>query len=106
MSPRKTVANVDTTQRVAAKNIAGLRRGNPGNKGGTGRPSNALRIRLAEVAKKFIESADSLHVAGNPDHPQWLGLGKFATEMTEGRPVQAIEGGDTPLELVVKVVRE
>lgn len=90
---------------IPGKNGGRLRNGGT-NKGGTGRPSNALRIRLGAIAKKFVESADSMKVAGNADHPQWLGLGKFATEMTEGRPVQAIEGGDKPLELIVRVVRE
>ncbi len=69
--------------------------GKKGNKGGTGRPSNALRIRLDAIAQKFLKSGDSLDVAGNPDHPRWLGLGQFATEHAAahayGKPAQEVK---------------
>lgn len=77
-----------------------LQIGNPGNKGGSGRPSNALRIRLGSIAEKFAKSADSLEVAGNPNHPQWLGLGKFAVEMVEGKPNQTMQV-DAQVQIVV-----
>lgn len=75
---------------VPGKNGGRLRRGGT-NKGGTGRPSTALRIRLDAIAKKFVESADSLKVAGNPKHKDYAKIGMWAVEMREGKPNQKID---------------
>lgn len=88
-----------TKNHIPGKNGGRLRRGGT-NKGGTGRPSNALRVRLDAIAQKFLKSGDSMEVAGNPDHPRWLGLGQFATEMSLGKATQKLEA-DVQAQIVV-----
>ncbi len=63
-----------------------LRTGNPGNKGGTGRPSNALKAIWAEMLehKKTIESQWT--ILGDPTHPQWTSLWSKMAYIVNGLP--------------------
>ena len=60
-----------TGSRVVPSPVGGMIRtgGNPGNKGGTGRPKNEIR----EAARKDFEEAMPLirEAAMNLDHPNW-----------------------------------
>lgn len=107
MSPR----HKDTPQGVEIGTVVNNRTVQPGLNGGTlqvGNPkgrggdlrSKARRIRLEAISEKFLKSADSILVAGNPDHPKWDGVGKWATEMVEGKPNQAVQV-DASIQIVV-----
>lgn len=115
MAKKGKKSQIDTVQEVAPKQTVEnrtqpgrrggtLKVGNPGGGGGGDNSSKARRIRLEAMSKRFLDTG--VEVAGDPTHKDYAKVGTWATEMLEGRPKQSIEGGDKPLELIVRVVRE
>lgn len=72
--------------------------GTKGNRGGPGRPPNAVREALRQHGWAFVQAGAA--VAKDASHPKWFDYGKFAVEMTEGKPVQAI---DAKVQAVIEV---
>lgn len=112
-SANEPVSNGHTTEVVVgAKPLAQNKGGKIGNKGGTGRPSNALRERVKAMASGFTESAldtiksgRALAVVHDPSHKDWAKVGMWATEMELGKPAQAV-AMQAQTELIIRVVKE
>ncbi len=66
-----------------------LSAGQPGNKGGTGRPPDAFRELCRELAcSGSVAAAAILQL---PDHPAYIGALKWATEHGYGKPKETVE---------------
>lgn len=81
-----------------------LRIGNPGNKGGTGRPPDAWKALCRDLASRpqMITAAEK--VLANPKHPAWLGAWKFLAEQGYGRAPQNVDvtsGGEPVRQVLV-----
>ncbi len=89
-TPAKSPAQPDT---VPQAHGGALRVGNPGNKGGTGRPPDAWK----EACRNALSRADFLTIAErvlkDPKHPAWLGAAKFLAEHGHGKPAQPVDVG-------------
>lgn len=73
----------------------GLRRGNPGNKGGVGGPSKPYRIFLADLLASEKHREAFKQTIEDKDSPAFMAATKHAAAYTEGLPTQAIEVKDT-----------
>jgi hypothetical protein len=106
--PKSTPKNVEKTvaETVVRTNIgrggAPLKVGNPGNKGGTGRPPNWWKAECAELASLGAQAARAKQILEDPDHPAWLGAWRFVAEQAHGKPTQPLSGTEgQPLEIRV-----
>lgn len=91
MTPRKTSAK--TSRRVPAHGKGELNVGNPGNKGGTGRPPDAFRAMCAALASSDDVEKNVRLILTKPDHPLYLGALKWASEHGYGKPMQPVQVG-------------
>lgn len=88
----------ELTTRIAP-NGGRLKTGNPGNKGGAGgHNSLARQIRMGYLADTFLNKATA--VVTQPDHPKFADVGKWVTEMVEGKPNQSLQV-DASVQIVV-----
>jgi len=93
------------TKRAGHNGSMNLQTGNPGNKGGTGRPKEAFKNRLAKalhrgkVTKYFRECLDGEH--GPAAHLAALNLG---LDRVHGKvpSVSEVRGSDEPLVIILK----
>jgi len=101
------VAEEKTEDAGKAKRLRNLRRGNPGNKGGSGRPSDAFRIWCRAVLERKTTTKAVADVADNPDHPAFLPAVKFLAGYGYGLPEQKVTGDpDQPIEIRVSFRHE
>lgn len=102
---RKTPAKAPAT-RTPKHGGGKLRTGNPGNKGGPGRPPDAWKELCRDLASRpaMIKSAEK--VLKNPKHPAWLGAWKFLAEQGYGRAVAQVDvtSGGKAIEKQVVVI--
>jgi hypothetical protein len=101
----KTPQQTPRTRRTA--NGGTLRVGNPGNKGGTGRPPNEFKELCRQLASsaKTIEQVQKILMS--PKHPLFMGALKWASEHGYGKPNQSLEiAGDAARPLTIRVVKE
>jgi hypothetical protein len=88
-----------------------IRRGSEkGNTPGTGRPPDEFKAAMRALASSEAMLNHVQDVLNNPDHPQWLGAWKWATERGYGKSPDSLEvsgpgGGAVPLEMVVRFVK-
>lgn len=97
-TPRKTPkVNV-------GKNGNALRVGNPGNKGGTGRPPNEFKETLRNLVDRGTVHEHLLGVLEQgPSHPQFLDVLKYVTEHGYGKAAASMDvtSGGRPLSFTV-----
>lgn len=77
-------------------------RGTKGNRGGGDFTSKARAIRIAEVAKRFLDKAPT--VAGDPDHPKFSEVGRWAVEQLDGKAKQSLEA-DLTAKVTIQVTQ-
>jgi hypothetical protein len=80
------------------------------NKGGPGRPPDEFKRAMRELASHDEVLSAVAKILRDPDHPQWLGAWKWATERGYGKSPDNVEisgpgGGPVPHALVVKFVK-
>ena len=69
------------------------------NKGGTGRPPDAFRARMRELATYADQQGHIESVLSDPDHAQWMAALRHVTEHGYGKPAQSVEvSGNLELE--------
>ena len=72
-------------RKVPKKNtVLQLRRGNPGNRGGSGRPSLAYRERCRWIAD-LIVNGTAAEIAKDADHPLLVQVWRLADERGYGK---------------------
>lgn len=71
-----------------------LRSGNPGNKGGTGRPKNEYREFLRKLLRGKNHQAQLKLILENCNHPAFSAVYGKVVVHAEGIPQSADEGGD------------
>jgi hypothetical protein len=64
--------------------------GNPGNKGGPGRPLKAFKQFCADVTNDPLYQENLEATAKNPESSHYIGAVKFVAEHAHGKPAQAI----------------
>jgi hypothetical protein len=77
---------------------------------GPGRPPDEFKRAMRELASSDEILEHVRQVLANPDHPQWLGAWKWATERGYGKSPDSVEvsgpgGSPIPHALVVKFVK-
>jgi hypothetical protein len=80
-----------------------LQIGNPGNKGGAGRPPNELRKRLRDGLEGAIPSI--LEAAADPDHPHYRWAVEISAKYGLGTQFQITGDEDAPVKLDVDAMR-
>ena len=91
------------TPTMVGKNGGTLKVGNPGNKGGSGRPADEFKRRMAAIASsdaalKYLDEC----VKGKHGPKAAVSAHKHATERGYGKELQPIGGEDGgPIEMVV-----
>ena len=98
---KKTPYKTPRTRR--GKNGGTLKTGNPGNKGGTGRPPDAFKAAMAELASSDEVIEHVRAVLADPSHPQWLGAWKHVTEHGYGKATQGLDVTSGGERIVVKM---
>lgn len=90
------------------RNGGRLRTGNPGNKGGTGRPSNAWRNKLAQLVEDpRVEAQMRRRLKGKEGAQVAQKTYEYIANQAHGKPVQPVQvGGELTNELIVRVVHE
>ena len=77
-------------RKVPKKNtVLQLRRGNPGNRGGSGRPSLAYQERCRWLAEQIVNGA-ALKIVKDHEHPQLIALLRHVDERGFGKVTQPI----------------
>ena len=117
MRKRNTPANVDNSAENVEKSVDKSVLRNPGKNGGMlkaggdhprpGRPTDAWRQEMRNLADSAAKAARAKKILQMPDHPAWLGAWRFAAEHGYGKPTQRIEhAGDADQPLTVRVIFE
>ena len=65
--------------------------GNPGCKGGTGRPPNEWKARMAKIADRWAKAVETQKVVDNPKHPHFMKAGQFAAEQAHGQASKNVD---------------
>ena len=104
MAQRTTKSNARSrrSKRASAKAPRGKRRtpahgggalltGNPGNKGGTGRPPDAWKEKCRELASREDVLAQAEAILLDTEHPDWFNVWRFVTEQGYGKAAQPVE---------------
>lgn len=77
--------------------------GNPGNRGGPGRPSKALKTRQAYIGE--LTSGRALEIAQDDKHPAWPMIHRMSHEYTLGKPEHSVKLGGAAV-LVIRKASE
>jgi hypothetical protein len=73
------------------RNGGTLKVGNPGNKGGTGRPPNEWKAQMERLADRARQALEASRVLDNTEHPLYLHAAKWVQENAHGKPAQTLE---------------
>lgn len=75
------------------------------NKGGTGRPPDAWKAKMRELADRWAQAAEANRVLDDPDHKEWMAAGRFVGEQAHGKAdAKTTIAGDADHPLVIAVV--
>lgn len=79
----------------------------PTNKGGPGRPPNAFKARMAQLADRAAQALEAARILDDPEHPLYLDAAKWAADRGYGKPeaTQTLKG-DADAPLVIRLVDE
>lgn len=90
-----------------ARNGGRLRTGNPGNKGGSGRPPNEFKAHMAAlVSRKDVEAYFERCLSGEFGPKFFLAARQAAKDDAYGKAAQPIVGdAEQPVEIVVKYAK-
>lgn len=86
-----TENTVEKTATQPGANGGTLLVGNPGNKGGTGRPKNEWKLICANLASGDETLAIAEEILKDKSHPAWLGAWKYVGEQAYGKAKEEIE---------------
>lgn len=119
----RLVGKVDKSAENVDKSRTNTRRTMPGRNGGTlligggrgpapgapnaGRPPDAWKAKMRELADRWAQAAEIEKVLDNPTHEHWMAAGKTVIEQAHGAPSKRVElAGDPEQPLTVRIVRE
>jgi hypothetical protein len=76
--------------------------GNPGNKGGTGRPPDEFKRLMSEIASDDVALRTLRKIIANADHRHHMSAREYATTRGYGKPKETheIEVGDKLADLI------